>query len=143
MRTASYNDSFEEIRSRSSPEQNHYVIENITMLQRDLKKNSNIKRDITSVQSNSQKSGSLLEENLSPRKKPSTQRQLFEDDCCSSKASSFRLPLAPIDMNACESVISCNTNKTRWTNGSSRQLKKQERTSQTKARKLKTEDIML
>jgi hypothetical protein len=135
MRTASYNDSFEEIRSRSSPEQNHYVIENITMLQRDLKKNSNIKRDITSVQSNSQKSGSLLDENLSPRKKPLTQRQLFIDDLSSSKELSYRIPLAPIDTNACNNDGTSTSSKTRWTHGSGKQIKRQERMLQAKEKR--------
>lgn len=136
MRTLSYSNSFTEIRSRSSPEQNQCVIENITLLQQDFRRHTNTKQDFTSTQSISQLSVDIEDENLSPRKKTSTQRTLFQDDCCSSIASRHRPPLAPIDMNACESVVSSDTNKTRWTKGSSSQRKKQERMMQAKVRKL-------
>jgi hypothetical protein len=50
FRQLSLNASFTEIHSRSSPEENRCIIENITILQRDIKRHANTKWDIQSLQ---------------------------------------------------------------------------------------------
>ena len=141
MRTTSYKNSFAAIRARSSPEQNHLVIENITMLQRDFKKNHIAKRDLTSAQSTSQQSGSLLDENFSPRKKQSTQRQLFEDDSSVSRNSLHsRQPLLPIDLNAQASGTASNSSRNTRALSSKRQATKRNRTLLMKGKKLGKEN---
>ena len=135
MRTLSYSSSFSEIRSRSTPEQNQCVIENITLLQQDFKMTHSTKRDLTSAHSGSHCSENMLDENLSPRKKPLTQRQLFLDDLSSSKEISYRIPLAPIDTNACNNDGTSTSSKTRWTHDSKKQIKNHERTMRAKEKR--------
>ena len=53
LRRKSLQNSFSEIRYRSSPSENMYVIENITMLQRDLRNSATSKHSIQSFQSDS------------------------------------------------------------------------------------------
>ena len=138
MRTLSYTSSFSEIRSRSSPEQNMCVIENITLLQQEFKKKHCTKRDLTSAQSDSQCSENILTENMSPRKRPLTQRQLFTDDLSSSKDSEYRIPLAVMDINTYDQDAPSTSSRTRWAYGSQNQIKKNERTLKKKLQKKKT-----
>jgi len=107
LRQLTLNESFTEIRSRSSPDENRCIIENITMLQRDIKRHVNHKRDIQSFKTASDGTPCLdIDENLSPRKKNPLQQKLFSDmtSCssvsCSQESSCIRPPLVPLDMNS-------------------------------------------
>ena len=106
MRKLSYADSFSEIRSRCSPEESQCVIENIIMLQRDFRNCHSVKRDITSIQYDTNESDTFADENLSPRKKSSVQKQLFQEDQSLSEASSaYRPPLLSLDINTMSNSI--------------------------------------
>ena len=132
MRQLTFEDSFNEIRSRSSPEQCQYVIENITMLQQDFKQKNNDKRDIRSLHSDSNTADETADENLAPRKKAAITKQIFSDASTISQGSgisSNRPPLSSLDMNS-------RTEETRWAKGSRNQIKKHERTLAMNARKL-------
>jgi hypothetical protein len=121
--------------------QNQCVIENITLLQQDFKRQTSTKRDFTSAQSISQLSEDIEDENLSPRKKNPMQRMLFQDDQSLSKNSSYRPPLFPIDMNADNSEVTNATSRTKWMKGSCKQTKRHERTLKMKAKKIKKQTI--
>jgi hypothetical protein len=153
MRKLSYADSFSEIRSRCSPEESQCVIENIIMLQRDFRNYHSTKKDITSMQSDTNESDTFADENLSPRKKSSVQKQLFQEDQSLSEASSaYRPPLLSLDINTMSnssvgsqmqhhnmsftSKSNSRTEETRWTKGSRNQIKRHERTLAMNARKL-------
>ena len=56
LRQKSLQNSFTEIRSRSSPAENLHVIENITVLQRNIRNSTGCKRDIASLQSDAKDS---------------------------------------------------------------------------------------
>ena len=135
LRTMSYCSSFSEIRSRSTPEQNQCVIENITLLQQDFKQTHSTKRDLTSAHSGSQCSDSIVDENLSPRKKHLIQRRLFKNELSSSYDMNSRAPLEPIDTNVYDTDMSSTSWKTRWKHGSGKQIKRNERTMRAKERK--------
>jgi len=136
LRQQALSASFSEIRSRSSPEENSCIIENITILQRDIRRHANAKRDNQSIHSESENPLSAkVDENLSPRKKNSLQKQLFSDASTYSSVShsqasnSSRPPLTPLDMNSTE----C---KSRWRKGTCKQNKFHARTLKMKAKKL-------
>ena len=98
-RTRAIEQSYSDIKSRGSVEQTRYVFENLSLLRNDIHSNcSNLKRDFTSHTSNSLAS-ELTDENLSPRKRGSLNRQLFNEQPRSMKLIS-RPPLLPIDMNS-------------------------------------------
>jgi hypothetical protein len=136
LRQLALNASFTEIRSRSSPEENRCIIENITILQRDIKRHATTKRDIQSSQSESKNLlTSEMDENLSPRKKKSVKKTLFDDTTsyssvsCSQASNLSRPPLVPLDMNSTGGT-------SRWMKGTCKQIKRRARTLQMKARKL-------
>lgn len=79
MRKLLFENSFKEIRSRSTPEQNKLVIENITLLQRGFRQKNNEKRDLQSFQSDSLDTVEAVDENLSPRKKGTSSTELHLD----------------------------------------------------------------
>ena len=103
----SLQNSFSEIRSWSSPVENMYVIENITMLQRDLQNSASSKWSIQSLRMDSI---STLEctndENYSNRESKTIKKLLFGDTAtCSSVSlppdnSTICLPLAPLHKNS-------------------------------------------
>ena len=149
MRKLSYERSFSEIRLRSTPEENNLVITDITRLQQDFRQKNSGKRDLETLQSESQEVSQAEDDTFSPRKKgilpkttalksaggdtsqsedALTAKKLFSDDSCASLENLRRPPLFLLDMNI-ESV------ETRWTKGSSKQLKRHERTMKAKARK--------
>jgi hypothetical protein len=107
LRQMSLQNSFSEIRSQSSPEENMYVIENITILQRDIRNSNVAKRDINSLQSESEDPlDNAQDENFSPaRKKNSLKKMLFDETASYSSVSLSlrsnvtRPPLLPLDMN--------------------------------------------
>ena len=106
LRQRSLQNSFKEIRSRSSPAENLLVIENITMLQRDIR-NSGNKRDINSLHSGSINSWDKSDaENINPRGSKTTKKVLFDDTTSRSSISysladtKDRPPLAPLDVNS-------------------------------------------
>jgi hypothetical protein len=144
----SLQNSFSEIRSRSSPEENMYVIENITILQRDIRNSNVAKRDINSLQSESEDPlGNAQDENFSPaRKKNSLKKMLFDETASYSSDSLYDLshsqlstvsrpPLFPIDMNTMTNASSSLTSRMDNTTASNTRLKYQDRTLRMKARK--------
>jgi hypothetical protein len=150
MRKLSYERSFHELRSKSTPEENKLVFTNIAMLQRDFQRKNSEKRDLQSLLSDTNEASQTEDDNFSPRKRgilPTatalqsingdasyleeslSAKNLFSDDSCASIGKNLnRPPLLPLDMNN-ESV------RTRWTKGSTNQVKRDERTMKAKARK--------
>ena len=150
MRKLSYERSFHELRSKSTPEENKLVFTNIAMLQRDFQRKNSEKRDLQSLLSDTNEASQTEDDNFSPRKRgilPTatalqsingdasyleeslSAKKLFSDDSCTSIGKNLnRTPLLPLDMNN-ESV------RTRWTKGSTNQVKRDERTMKAKARK--------
>jgi hypothetical protein len=112
----SLQNSFSEIRSRSSPAENMYVIENITLLQRDIRHSIVAKRNINSLHSESEDPfDSVQDENLAPARKKNSLKKVLFDDTTSQSSVSFSLrsnttrpPLLPLDMNSLDmnSVVS-------------------------------------
>jgi len=76
-----------------------------------------------------------MDENLSPRKKKSVKKTLFDDTTSYSSVSYsqdnslMRPPLVPLDINS-------TSISTRWAKGSSNQIKKHEKMVRAKALKL-------
>jgi len=107
LRQLSLQNSFSEIKARSSPKENTYVIENLTLLQRDIQLSAANKRGIDSLHSASEDPRSnAQQEDEAPRKKNSLKQALFDDTAsqpsgnCTLGSCSTRLPLAPIDINS-------------------------------------------
>jgi len=101
MHALSIDNTLNEICSRSLPEQNHYVFEDLKLLQRDIRNHNNGgKRDIESVHSASATTLEIVDENLSPRKKGSLSKELFPEIVSDDTETSLcRPPLFPLDMN--------------------------------------------
>ena len=144
----SLQNSFSEIRSRSSPAENMYVIENITLLQRDIRHSIVAKRDINSLHSESEDPfDSVQDENLAPARKKNSLKKVLFDNTTSQSSVSFcdlslsqlstvsRPPLFPIDMNTMTNASSSPTSRTDSTTAGSKRLKKQDRTLRMKARR--------
>jgi hypothetical protein len=108
LRQRSLRNSFSEIRARSSPAENIKVIENIIMIQRDIRGDgASSKRSIHSLQSNSLSTTDYTnDENYSTRDAKTIKKVLFDDAATHSSASQslettmLRQPLAPIDINS-------------------------------------------
>lgn len=121
-----------EIRSRSSPEENQCVIENITLLQRDLRNQASTKRYIQSQKSESENplqsdaDDNLLHGKRTRSRESSLMMAYFSSVSCSQDSSHMRPPLVPLDMN----IVSAGTHWKKW---SSNQSKRHERTLQMKA----------
>jgi len=133
LRQRSLQNSFSEIRSRSSSAENKYVIENISMLQRDLRNYMSCKRNIDSLQTDSISAHDCInDENQYSRDNKLTKKILFGDTMTCSTASippdnSIRQPLASLDINSLASTNRSTTSK--------RQQKKRDRTNATKAKR--------
>lgn len=133
LRQRSLQNSFSEIRSRSSPAENKYVIENITMLQRDLRNYTSCKRNIDSLQTDSISALECVnDENQYSRDNKLTKKILLGDTATCSSASippdnSIRQPLAPLDINSLASTNRSTISK--------RQQKNRDRTIAAKAKR--------
>ena len=107
LRQKSLQNSFKEIRSRSSPAENLLVIENITVLQRDIRNSAGNKWDINSLHSRSIDSwDNGNAENINPRDSKTIKKVLFDDTTSRSSIrhslgdTTARPPLAPLDINS-------------------------------------------
>ena len=135
-RTRTIEKSYEAIKSRGSAEQRRFVFENLSILQQDIQSNcSNLKRDFDSQTSTSLAS-EITDENLSPRKRNSLNRKLFDDKSVTSKYKS-RPPLLPIDMNSRTCSASSHTKGKECATIGSIRRKKQERMKEKKAERKK------
>ena len=132
------------IRSNSSPEENRVVFDNLILLRNELRSTDTNKRDLDSIISDCTDFDSIIDENLSPRKKSGLSQQLFPDDstCSYSGKLSTRIPFLPIDMNAMQEHLPDskldNVSKTSGTTG--RQRRQQQRTLRLKEQKQKKKD---
>ena len=135
-RTRTIEKSYKEIKSRGSAEQTRYIFENLSILQNDIQSNcSNLKRDFDSQTSTSLAS-EITDENLSPRKKCSLNRKLFDEQSSNMKTRS-RPPLLPIDMNSRTCGASNDTKGKECATIGSIRRKKQERMKEKKAERKK------
>ena len=141
MRQAAIDESIRNIRTKSSPEENQFVFENLTLLRKQIQEEPVCKRDFDSILSDSVGTSDIETENLSHRKKGNVTKQLFSDNsnCSSNPTQSPRLPFQPIDMNILPDYMSNSYDETdsKPKSITGRQRKFQDRTARAKARKLK------
>jgi hypothetical protein len=135
-RTLSIERSYQTIKSRGSTEQTRFIFENLSILQQDIQSNcSHLKRDFE-TQTSTSLASEITDENLSPRKRCSLNRKLFDEQSSNMKTRS-RPPLLPIDMNSrTYGASSLTKGKECATIGSTRR-KKQERNLKMKEQKSK------
>ena len=99
--------SFEEIRLRSSLAESLCVIENITMLQRDIRHTTGNKHSINSLQSASNASLTTTQDEIFPPREGKSLKQMLPSDPTklsntgpSTHDTTIRTPLAPIELNS-------------------------------------------
>jgi len=102
QRNQTFEKTYQEMKSRATPEQTHFVFENLSLLQLSIQSNcANLKKNSAS-QEDSKNELSSVQENLSPTKRSNLSRRLFQDKSERSKADSFqfRPPLMHLDTNS-------------------------------------------
>ena len=139
LRQAALDESMDSIRTKSSPEENKFVFDNLALLRKQLQDEHVHKRDFDSILSDSIGTIDIDEENLSPRKKGTSTKQLFSDDsnCSRDAVQGPRFPLLPIDMNVWPNSMptSQNGNESHTKRITGRQKKFQDRTMRAKEKK--------
>jgi hypothetical protein len=117
LRRQSIDDSLSTIRSRSSPEQNHIIFEDLLELKKNLMENTNMENS---------KQNSQTSQNSSLQTKFNNPNPSSEDSHTQDMETNSRAPLKNIDQNG-------TTNRRyRWPVGSKKRNKRQNRTIQKK-----------
>jgi len=135
-RNLTFEHSFQEIKSKASPEQRKYIFENIAILQNNFRSNhTNIKKGHP-LEEYADKTTSLHEETMSPKKRSSNSRMPLQDKPMGSISNdtltSSRIPLANMDLNSMQSEYSeGRSNYGIW------KLSKRDRTRRAKEKKHK------
>jgi len=120
LRTQSIDDSLSTIRSRSSPEQNHIIFEDLIELKKNLMKNTNMEDSKQNSQASQNSSLQTKSNNLNPNN---------EDSHTQYMETNSRAPLKNIDQNG------TTDRRYRWPVGSKKRNKRQNRTMQKKEKK--------
>jgi len=120
LRTQSIDDSLSTIRSRSSPEQNHIIFEDLIELKKNLMKNTNTEDSKQNSQASQNSSLQTKSNNLNPNS---------EDSHTQHMETNSRAPLKNIDQNG------TTDSRYRWPVGSKKRNKRQNRTMQKKEKK--------
>jgi hypothetical protein len=120
LRRQSIDDSLSTIRSRSSPEQNHIIFEDLIELKKNLMKNTNTEDSKQNSQASQNSSLQTKFNNLNPNS---------EDGHTQHIETNSRAPLKNIDQN--DTI----DRRYRWPDGSKKRNKRQIRTMQKKEKK--------
>jgi len=120
LRRQSIDDSLSTIRSRSSPEQNHIIFEDLIELKKNLMENTNTEDSKQNSQTSQNSSLQTRFNNLNPNS---------EDSHTQHMETNSRAPLKNIDQNG------TIDRRYRWPVGSKKRIKRQNRTMQKKEKK--------